>query len=56
MAPYYLLFASPFEDDPHKVIFKDWLIEEMRVGQTKLRVLSAQTTNHVRHAMVMVDV
>lgn len=39
---YYLLSASPIEDDPHKVIFKDWLIEEMRVCQTKLMALSAQ--------------
>ena len=39
---YYLLSASPFEDDPHKVIFKDWLIEEMRASQTKLMALSAQ--------------
>ena len=39
---YYLLSASPIEDDPHKVIFKDWLIEEMRVSQTKLMALSAQ--------------
>ena len=39
---YYLLSASPFEDDPNKVIFKDWLIEEMRASQTKLMALSAQ--------------
>ena len=39
---YYLLSVSPFEDDPHKVIFKDWLIEEMRASQTKLMALSAQ--------------
>ena len=39
---YYLLSASPFEDDLHKVIFKDWLIEEMRTSQTKLMALSAQ--------------
>ncbi|MDH1439237.1 LysR family transcriptional regulator [Acinetobacter johnsonii] len=39
---YYLLSASPFEDDQHKVIFKGWLIEEMRASQTKLMALSAQ--------------
>ena len=39
---YYLLSASPFEDDPNKVIFKDWLIEEMRASQTKLMALSTQ--------------
>ena len=39
---YYLLSASPFEDDQHKVIFKGWLIEEMRASQTKLMALSTQ--------------
>ena len=39
---YYLLSASPFEDDPNKVIFKDWLIEEMRASQTKLMALPDQ--------------
>ncbi|MEG0482565.1 MAG: LysR family transcriptional regulator [Acinetobacter sp.] len=38
---YYLLSASPFEDDLHKVIFKNWLIEEMRVSQSKFMALSS---------------
>lgn len=37
---YYLLSAAPFEDDLHKVLFKNWLIEEMRVSQSKFMALS----------------
>lgn len=33
---YYLLSALPFEDDPRKVIFKQWLSEEMRASQARL--------------------
>lgn len=36
---YYLLSASPFEDDPRKVIFKQWLTEEMQASQTKFSIL-----------------
>ena len=32
---YYLLSSSPFEDDPRKIIFKQWLIEEMQMTQSK---------------------
>ena len=36
---YYLLSALPFEDDPRKVIFKQWLSEEMHASQSKLSML-----------------
>ena len=35
---YYLLSALPFEDDPRKVIFKQWLSEEMRASQARLAI------------------
>jgi hypothetical protein len=36
---YYLLSALPFEDDPRKVIFQQWLSEEMQASQSKLSML-----------------
>lgn len=42
---YYLLSASPFEDDVHKVLFKNWLIDEMRTSQSKLMALSNHEKN-----------
>ena len=39
---YYLLSADPFEDDVDKMLFKNWLIEEMRVSQSKFMALSNQ--------------
>ncbi len=39
---YFLLSASPVEDDVRKVIFKTWLIEEMQASQAEFSALNIQ--------------
>lgn len=38
---YYLLSALPFDDDPRKIIFKQWLTEEMQMTQSKFSMQKA---------------